>query len=130
MIERAVENSVGRRTVHFQEASSERLPFADESIDACMCSNSFHHYPDPVAALREMRRVLKPDGGLYILDVTADFFVLRLIDYRVKMTEAEHVRFYSTKEYKRMFSEAGLEYERGKWIAFPEKAHIGKKVNG
>lgn len=130
MIERAAANSLGRTSVHFQVASSDGLPFADNSIDVCMCSNSFHHYPRPILALQEMRRVLKPGGSVFILDVTADAFFVRWIDHRVKATEAEHVRFYSTKEFKRMFGEAGLGYEKGKWIAFPEKVHIGKKVKG
>ncbi|MFE3766344.1 MerR family DNA-binding transcriptional regulator [Streptomyces sp. NPDC059104] len=38
-------------------ASAERLPFADRSFDAAMAVSTVHHWPDPVAGLREMKRV-------------------------------------------------------------------------
>jgi SAM-dependent methyltransferase len=40
-------------------ASAGRLPFADQSFDAAMAVLSDHHWPDPVAGLREMRRVAR-----------------------------------------------------------------------
>ncbi|MGI5175860.1 MerR family transcriptional regulator [Dactylosporangium sp. CA-152071] len=36
-----------------------RLPFADQSFDAAMAVSTVHHWPDPVAGLREMRRVAR-----------------------------------------------------------------------
>jgi SAM-dependent methyltransferase len=38
-------------------ASAERLPFGDQSFDAAMAVLSDHHWPDPLAGLREMQRV-------------------------------------------------------------------------
>ena len=38
-------------------AAAENLPFADKSFDAAMAALSDHHWPDPVAGLREMQRV-------------------------------------------------------------------------
>jgi SAM-dependent methyltransferase len=40
-------------------AEAGRLPFADQSFDAAMSVLSDHHWPDPVAGLREMRRVAR-----------------------------------------------------------------------
>ncbi|MFD0278080.1 methyltransferase domain-containing protein [Kitasatospora sp. NPDC127111] len=40
-------------------ASAERLPFADQSFDAAMAVSTVHHWPDPIAGLREMRRVAR-----------------------------------------------------------------------
>ncbi|WP_407561186.1 MerR family transcriptional regulator [Streptomyces sp. 184] len=40
-------------------AGAERLPFADGSFDAAMAVSTVHHWPDPVAGLREMRRVAR-----------------------------------------------------------------------
>jgi SAM-dependent methyltransferase len=40
-------------------ASAECLPFADQSFDAAMAFATVHHWPDPVAGLREMRRVAR-----------------------------------------------------------------------
>jgi SAM-dependent methyltransferase len=40
-------------------AAAENLPFADQSFDAAMAFSSVHHWQDPVAGLREMRRVAR-----------------------------------------------------------------------
>ena len=44
------------------------LPFAPQTFDAAFCTISFLHYPDPVAALRAIAAVLKPDGHFYLAD--------------------------------------------------------------
>src|SRR5436853_7504430 len=40
-------------------AAAEKLPFEDQSFDAAMAVSTVHHWPDPVAGLREMRRVAR-----------------------------------------------------------------------
>ncbi|BCJ32709.1 MerR family transcriptional regulator [Actinocatenispora thailandica] len=40
-------------------ASAESLPFEDLSFDAAMAVSTVHHWPDPVAGLRELRRVAR-----------------------------------------------------------------------
>jgi SAM-dependent methyltransferase len=38
-------------------AAAESLPFEDQSFDAAMAVSTVHHWPDPIAGMREMRRV-------------------------------------------------------------------------
>jgi SAM-dependent methyltransferase len=45
---------------------SERLPFNDASFDLIVCNHALEHLEQLEAALDEMRRVLKPDGRLYV----------------------------------------------------------------
>jgi SAM-dependent methyltransferase len=40
-------------------ALADRLPFKDDSFDAAMAFATVHHWPDPIAGLREMRRVAR-----------------------------------------------------------------------
>jgi SAM-dependent methyltransferase len=40
-------------------ADADRLPFGDQSFDAAMAFATVHHWPDPIAGLREMRRVAR-----------------------------------------------------------------------
>jgi len=46
----------------------QRLPFADDSVDAVLLTWSFCTIPDPVAAAREIRRVLRPGGSLHFVE--------------------------------------------------------------
>ncbi len=52
--------------IEWREASAEGLPFADSSFDAVLCSLSLQFFADKPAAIREMRRVLRPGGRLSI----------------------------------------------------------------
>ena len=49
-----------------------RLPFADESFDLVVCQAAFKNFPEPVAALDQMHRVLRPGGTAVIHDLRRD----------------------------------------------------------
>lgn len=42
------------------------IPLPDNSVDAIMCTEVLEHIPDPVAALKEFSRLLKPSGYLLL----------------------------------------------------------------
>jgi SAM-dependent methyltransferase len=46
----------------------ESLPFADQSADAVLSTWTLCSIPDAVAALREVRRVLRPGGALHFVE--------------------------------------------------------------
>jgi ubiquinone/menaquinone biosynthesis C-methylase UbiE len=52
--------------LHFQVADVAHLPFPDDHFDAVVSSGSIKHWPDPVAGLREIHRVLIPGGRAFI----------------------------------------------------------------
>jgi SAM-dependent methyltransferase len=47
----------------YPEVDIMRLPYADCSYDLVIHSDTLEHVPDPIGALRECRRVLRPSGG-------------------------------------------------------------------
>lgn len=54
--------------VTFQAASVYQLPYPDGSFDAAFACAVLQHLAAPLAALKEMRRVLKPEGVIGIVD--------------------------------------------------------------
>ncbi len=83
-------------------ATAESLPFEDQSFDAAMAFATVHHWPDPIAGLREMRRVARrvvvfthdtSDGGwLRRFWLTRDYLpeVADLIVGRPSVNELAH----------------------------------------
>ncbi len=54
--------------IEFLHADAQNLPFADQTFDATTISFGIRNIPDPVQALREMHRVLKPNGKTLVLE--------------------------------------------------------------
>lgn len=52
--------------VEFHVASAMDLPYRDDYFDSVYSLNAFEHIPDPVLALKEAIRVVKPGGVIYI----------------------------------------------------------------
>ena len=48
----------------------ENLPFEEDAFDVIICSQSFHHYPNPEAFLKSVRRCLRRNGRLILRDMT------------------------------------------------------------
>ncbi len=63
MLEQAFERT---RDVAWMQGDALRLPVRDAAVDAIVCTEAFHWFPDHDAALREFRRVLAPGGRLLV----------------------------------------------------------------
>jgi ubiquinone/menaquinone biosynthesis C-methylase UbiE len=127
MIEKAKENFAGNDNIHFYEASSESIPLEDNFFDNIICTNSFHHYLHPEVAMKEIHRLLKTGGKIFILDPTADTLFIKILDKLVKFIEPQHVKIYSTIEFKNLMEGAGLKYTGSQRIEPREIVHIGEK---
>jgi ubiquinone/menaquinone biosynthesis C-methylase UbiE len=82
------------------------LPFADTSFDRACAIESFNYWPEPVAGLREVFRVLK-DGGLVVITTAWN----KEMDDRLKYAAmAEKMRFplYTGDEMVAMLTTAGF----------------------
>ena len=67
--------------VNWVVGDCENLPFEENSFDAIICSNSFHHYPNPQKFFNSAKRVLKPGGRLILQDYTAPKFILWIMNH-------------------------------------------------
>ncbi len=68
----------GATNVEFRAGDLSGLPMADGEADLALAKLVLHHVPSPAAALRELRRVLRPGGRVLIVEQAAhqcqDFF--------------------------------------------------------
>jgi len=58
--------------VDFRQGSASSMPFVDNTFDFLLCRAAFKNFGQPVGALQEMRRVLKPGGRGLIIDLRKD----------------------------------------------------------
>jgi len=58
-----------RPNIKFIEGGAENIPLPNEYFDKAVASASFHHFSDQDIAIEEMKRVLKPDGKIIILEI-------------------------------------------------------------
>ncbi|MFP9191619.1 methyltransferase domain-containing protein [Natronosalvus vescus] len=92
--------------VHFHRGDAERLPFQTDTFDIVWSSGSIEYWPEPVLALREFNRVLKPGGQVLVVGPNYP-------DNRIAQVLADAMMlFYDEYEADRMFKEAGFEEVR------------------
>jgi SAM-dependent methyltransferase len=85
-------------------APADHLPFADSSFDAVACRLAAHHFPDVLAAVKEMARVAR--SRVVICDNT---FVSESSEEADRVRDPSHVRNYGVNEWHSFFELAGLE---------------------
>ena len=54
-------------TIHWHEGNAMNLPFPDNTFDLVLCQHGLQFFPDRAGAVREMRRVLKPEGRALVI---------------------------------------------------------------
>ncbi|HZU38065.1 MAG TPA: methyltransferase domain-containing protein [Gemmataceae bacterium] len=52
--------------LHFRQADAHALPLPDDHFDVVFCRYLLEHVTDPAGVLREMRRILKPGGKIFV----------------------------------------------------------------
>ena len=85
-------------------APADHLPFADSSFDAVACRIAAHHFPDVLAAVKEMARVARE--RVVICDNT---FTSESAEEADRLRDPSHVRNYGVPEWRTFFELAGLE---------------------
>jgi SAM-dependent methyltransferase len=105
-----------------KQGEAETLPYEDASFDLVTGLDVVEHLDDDIAGLREMRRVLRPDGRV-LLFVPAFMFL-----WGVQDDISHHRRRYTIPQLRQRLSEAGFTVERATYanITFFPPILIGR----
>jgi ubiquinone/menaquinone biosynthesis C-methylase UbiE len=125
MIARARGSSREVDNVLFTIGRADEIPWRDEYFDRVLSVESFYYYPDQEAVLRELYRVLRPGGELFILInlYKENPHSLGCVEH-IKVPV--HVR--SEKEYLAMLSEQG--FADATITHIPDLTEASGKYNG
>jgi ubiquinone/menaquinone biosynthesis C-methylase UbiE len=93
----------------FQRARASALPCVSRSCDVIVSANAFHYFDEPLVVLAEMRRVLKTEGKLVIIDWCKDFPLCALCDIILSAIDPAHRHCYTQHEFHDLLSAAGFE---------------------
>jgi len=58
--------------IDFQQGNASRMPFEENTFDFTFCQAAFKNFSEPVSAIAEMHRVLRPGGISVIVDLRRD----------------------------------------------------------
>ncbi|MCG3137509.1 MAG: Ubiquinone/menaquinone biosynthesis C-methyltransferase UbiE [Phycisphaerae bacterium] len=119
----AMVRRAGRRAVHMPEVT--RLPYAERQFDIAICSCVYHHIEPELRAahLREIQRVLKPDGVLMIFEHNRRNPLTRFIVNRCPIDAAANLLYGS--EMCRLMRQAGYRQVRTRYYLFMPQVLYG-----
>lgn len=101
----------------FVQADAEEIPLKSEMFDTVICLHTFHFLPNPIACIRESKRILKPSGLLILIFETDNW--LRRIAVRTGLFESDQY-YFKTQEVAGMIESCGLEpIVEGHVLKFP-----------
>lgn len=94
------------------KADIRQLPFDDNSFDVIFCNHVLEHIPEDILAMKELFRVLKPEGwGIiqvpmrFSLEKTyEDFSIIHPEERKKHFGQYDHVRWYGWDFFERLAS--------------------------
>ncbi|MBX3103218.1 MAG: methyltransferase domain-containing protein [Bacteroidetes bacterium] len=115
----------GVENLHFQQEDATRLSFPDNHFDLIVSFETLEHVPDYTAMLRELNRVLKPDGLLLLS--TPNFPVNSPTG---KILNPYHVKEFTLEEMEQLLPQAlGNVYIMGQQYArWHKRTGVGKVI--
>ena len=97
-----------KRLIQYDVNTESSMPYESDRFDFAVCRMSIHHYPSVLQHLREVHRLLKPQGTYLIIDVVPDSgkHDERLNDLFMGREDG-HVKFYTLVEYESLLQRSG-----------------------
>lgn len=117
--------------------SADNLEFDNETFDLIVCKDTFHHFNNPAKVLKEMFRVLKKEGHIYITDArrdTSEDIIYQIIQEAAITNIVNATQYvdsikasYTIPEIKKMLRKVGIKNYKI-WVPRP-KSNFVKDYN-
>jgi SAM-dependent methyltransferase len=100
--------AAGLENLTWRIGDAAALPFEDERFDRVCTRYSFHHMPDPAAALTEMKRVCRAGGRIVVIDATPSPEKQLAYDEMERLRDPSHASALTLEQLRMIGSDAGL----------------------
>jgi ubiquinone/menaquinone biosynthesis C-methylase UbiE len=121
MLEKAREKATNMRNVNLLLMDAEHMEFPDNSFDYVVITFVLCTIPDPVKALKEMRRVLKPSGELIALEhVHSSYPFIAWFEDLINPFLFFLLGDHTTRHTLKNIEEAGFTIKEAKKLAFKD----------
>lgn len=105
---RAAQQNQGLTNLSWDTGDVTALPYPDAQFDIVTCRFAFHHFPSPLAVLRQMRRVCAPGGRVVVIDSAPSAEKAAAFNAMEKLRDPSHTRALPPEELAALYPEAGL----------------------
>lgn len=121
MLRKAQEKAEGMKNITLYPMDAEHLEFPDNSFDYVVTTFVLCTIPDPVKALKEMRRVLKPSGELISLEhVHSDYPYIDFVEHLINPVLFFVLGDHATRHTVKNIEKAGFTIKEEKKLAFKD----------
>jgi ubiquinone/menaquinone biosynthesis C-methylase UbiE len=105
---RKTQQEQGLTNVSWEQGDVYSLPFPDVHFSIVSSRFVFHHLQNPLAALKEMKRVCKHGGKIVVADMAPQPAKADALNVAERLRDPSHVRALPEQELGATFAEAGL----------------------
>jgi ubiquinone/menaquinone biosynthesis C-methylase UbiE len=96
------------QNLSWQQGDVYSLPFSPDQFSIVSSRFVFHHLQDPLAALKEMKRVCRPGGKIVVVDMTPRPEKAAALNAAELLRDPSHVRAMPDDELRGLFEQASL----------------------
>ena len=105
---RKLQTESGLSNITWQQGDVESLPYPDGAFSIVASRFALHHLQNPLAVLKEMRRVCAAGGRIVAADSAPAPAKAEAFNRMERLRDPSHVRAFAVEELQRLFAEAGL----------------------
>jgi len=104
-----LKNVLPHSNIRLVRANALHMPFKDNSLDVVLSFGLFHIFPNPAALIQEIRRILKPNGQLFLTSLCTNHVAQALSAQQIeKIVEENEIQI------SKLTVKGGMTYLSGK----------------